>query len=79
MIEIYTRDGCSHCIEIKQFLSSRNVDYIEMKIGKDVDREEVLSKFPDQKSLPIIVLCGDVVGHSELKFMIENKQLSLFD
>lgn len=79
MINIYTRDGCPHCTEIKQFLKNRNVDYNEFKIGVDVQREQVLEKFPDQKTLPIITLNEDIIGSPELKMLIENEQLDLFN
>jgi glutaredoxin 3 len=78
MIEIYTRDGCPHCNEIKQFLKNKDINYNEFKIGVDVERNDVVAKFPDQKTLPIIVLSGDVIGSSELRLIVENDQLELF-
>jgi glutaredoxin len=77
MIEIYTRDGCPHCTDIKMFLKNKDINYHELKIGVDVERNDVVAKFPDQKTLPIITLNGDVVGSSELKTIVENGQIKL--
>lgn len=79
MIDIYTRDGCTHCVAIKQFLTNNSVGYNELKIGVNIQREEVLAKYPDQRSLPIITINGDVIGSDELKTIIESEQLSLFE
>lgn len=79
MIEIYTREGCPHCTEIKRYLKSKEVAFTELKIGVDVERSVVLEKFPDQKTLPIIVLSGDVIGSSELRLIVENHQLQAFE
>lgn len=78
MIEVYSRAQCVRCSDIKQFLSANKVQYTERQIGVDVQREEVLSKFPDQTNLPIITIWGDVIGIDELKTLVENKQLELF-
>lgn len=76
-IEVYTRDGCPHCVDIKQFLSNRKVGYTEFKIGSNISRDEVISKFPDVKSLPIVTLEDDIIGSSELKSLV-NEQPNLF-
>lgn len=76
-IEIYTRDGCPHCVEIKQFLTNRKVGYTEYKIGVNIERDSVITKFPAVKALPILTLEGDVIGTQELKSLV-TKQPELF-
>jgi len=75
MITIYTRDGCSFCDKAKSFMNENNIQYTEMSIGKNVQREEVIQKFPGVKLLPIVVnvdntLIGgyeDLVKHMQPK------------
>lgn len=76
VIEIYTREGCGHCVQTKQLLTSHDIPYAEVKIGVDIDREQVINKYPDQRTLPIIVVNGNVVGgNQELQLLVENNQL----
>jgi glutaredoxin len=63
MITIYTRDGCSFCDKAKQIMNENNMKYTEMIIGENIQREEVIQKFPGIKLLPIIVnVDGTLLG-----------------
>jgi glutaredoxin len=68
MITIYTRDGCSFCDKAKSFMNENNIQYTEMSIGKNVQREEVIQKFPGVKLLPIVVNVDDTLigGYEDL-------------
>lgn len=61
-IEIYTRDGCSHCENAKAFLNRWNHKFTEYKIHIDVTRDMVLETYPGVKMLPIIVIDGNYIG-----------------
>lgn len=66
MITIYTRDGCSLCDKAKSFMTENNIQYSEMSIGKNIQREEVIQKFPEVKLLPIVVsVDGTLLGGYE--------------
>jgi glutaredoxin len=75
MIEVYTREGCGHCVRAKNLLTTNNIAYTEKVIGVDIDREAVIESFPESKSLPIIAFDGLVVGFEELQTMIQTKQI----
>lgn len=63
MITIYTRDGCSFCDKAKQIMNENNMKYAEMIIGENIQREDVIQKFPNIKLLPIIVnVDGTLLG-----------------
>lgn len=66
MITIYTRDGCSFCDKAKALMTENNIQYSEMSIGKNIQREEVIQKFPEVKLLPIVVsVDGTLLGGYE--------------
>jgi len=66
MITIYTRDGCSFCDKAKTLMNENNIQYSEMSIGKNIQREEVIQKFPEVKLLPIVVgVDGTLLGGYE--------------
>lgn len=62
MIEIYSKDQCIFCHMAKEYFESANKEYTEYKIGVDVIREEVLEKFPSMKTVPVIVIDGELIG-----------------
>ncbi len=69
MIEVYGTEICSYCNAAKNLLENRGVFYKFYLIGRDVTREEVQAKFPDKRTVPIIVVDGRVLddGFSSLK------------
>lgn len=67
-IEIYSKNNCSFCDQAKQILRMHGKDYIEYKLDEDFTREILLSKFPEAKTFPIIVLDGfNIGGFDQLK------------
>lgn len=61
-IEIYSKDNCSFCNQAKQLLRIHNKDYVEYKLDEDFTREILLTKFPEAKSYPVIVVDGYHIG-----------------
>lgn len=71
-IEVYTRDGCSACVNAKKILNDSKATFQEYKVGRDVTREQVLEKFPGAKSLPVIIVDGvQVADISSFKMLLE--------
>jgi glutaredoxin 3 len=67
-IEIYSKDNCSFCDQAKQMLRIHGKDFVEYKLDEDFTREVLLSKFPEAKTFPIIVLDGfNIGGFEQLK------------
>lgn len=67
-IEIYSKNNCVHCDHAKQMLRTHGKDFIEYKLDEDFTREILLSKFPEAKTFPVIVLDGfNIGGFEQLK------------
>ena len=66
MIEIYSKDNCSFCVQAKQLLRIHGKEYVEYKLDEDFTREILLSKFPEAKSYPVIVVDGFIVSAAVL-------------
>ena len=64
-IEIYSKDGCPSCVQAKQLLTTHGKDYLEYKLNEDFTREILLSKFPEAKTFPVIVVDGMHIGGYE--------------
>ncbi len=65
MYELYTRVGCVYCHRAKDLLAIRKKDYIEHLLEVDLSLEEVKTKFPNNKKLPIILEDGQMIGSYE--------------
>ena len=67
-IEIYSKNSCVHCDQAKQILRTHGKDFIEYKLDEDFTREILLSKFPEAKTFPVIVIDGfNIGGFNQLK------------
>jgi glutaredoxin len=59
---VYSKDACPYCVRAKSLLTRNNVAYEEVIIGKDILREDFLSEFPEQRTVPLIFVEGEKVG-----------------
>jgi glutaredoxin len=62
MYIIYSKTNCSFCVAAKELLSSKNLEYIEKNIELPEYRAELLSMYPDVKTVPQIYLEGALIG-----------------
>lgn len=74
-IEIYSKDGCPSCVKAKQLLFSHGKDYVEYRLNEDFTREVLVSKFPEAKTFPVIVIDGfNIGGYDHLfKYITEER------
>ena len=71
-VMIYTKNRCSYCNNAKLLLSSKGIQYNELKLNEDFTREQLLELFPSVKTFPVIVVDGfNIGGFQQLKEMIE--------
>lgn len=62
MIDIYTKDDCVFCAQAKTFMQKKKIEYTEHLIGRDITREELIERFPQMKTVPIVVDDGKLLG-----------------
>jgi glutaredoxin len=75
-IEVYSKDGCPNCVKAKQLLNTHNKDFFEYKLNEDFTREILLSKFPEAKTFPVIVVDGmNIGGYDQLFQYITEERL----
>jgi len=63
--EVWSKDNCSYCEQAKKLLSSKNIEYVEKKIGYGYTREDLLAVVPTARSVPQIFIDGNYVGGFE--------------
>ena len=53
---VYSKENCPACIVLKDKLNKEGEDFIEIKVGVDISREEFMQKFPQVRSMPHVVV-----------------------
>lgn len=73
-LEIYTKDNCSYCEQAKVLLDINELSYKQHKIGENITREEVMAKFPNVRTVPLIVIDEKYIGgYNELRDYLLNR------
>jgi glutaredoxin len=52
---VYTQANCPGCVTLKAQLAKAGEPFKEIKIGRDITREDFLSKFPAVRTVPYVV------------------------
>jgi glutaredoxin len=68
MYTVYSKDNCVFCTRAKQLLDRFDYQYQEIRLGEDITREEFLEKYPDQRTMPLIISeeSGTIGGYQQL-------------
>ena len=53
---VYTKDNCPGCVALKASLVKTGEVFREVKIGRDITREEFMEKFPGIRTVPFVVI-----------------------
>jgi glutaredoxin len=70
---IWTKDSCAFCVQAKQLLEGKGIEYEERKIGKEWTKEQLLEAVPNARTVPQIFLDSEYVGgYTELRQKLTN-------
>lgn len=61
-IVLYTKSNCPACVQAKTYMTEKKIAFREISIGVDITREDVLSLYPDARTVPIAVVDGTWIG-----------------
>lgn len=59
---VWSKDYCPYCVQAKELLESKGIEYEERLIGEEWTREQMLEAVPDAKTVPQIFLDNEYVG-----------------
>jgi glutaredoxin len=65
MIHIWGKPACPSCSKAKALCEQRGYQFEYLELGKDFDRDAVLSEFPEARTFPQIVVGGQKIGGFE--------------
>jgi len=65
-VEIYTKAWCGFCLRAKSLLEEKGVDFVEYDVTMGgPDKEEMLRRKPDARTVPQIFIDGKAIGGSD--------------
>jgi glutaredoxin 3 len=73
-VTIYTKDNCVFCTRAKMIMSSKGVQYKELKLNEDFTSETLKNLFPQARTYPVIVVDGFNIGGCNELEMILNEE-----
>ena len=59
---VWSKDQCSFCVQAKNLLNSKNIEFEERTIQQDWTREQLLEVVPDARTLPQIFIDDKLIG-----------------
>jgi glutaredoxin len=59
---VWSKDNCTYCVQAKQLLTIKGIEYEEKKIGESYTREDLLEAVPSAQTLPQIFLDDELIG-----------------
>ena len=72
MITLYGKQNCGFCTMAVQLLENNEITYEKFIIDENISRDEFVAKFPDVRTVPLILL-DDVRlgGYQQLKEYVD--------
>lgn len=73
-IIVYTTNYCPYCIKVKQLLTKKNVEFIEIDLtNDDVGRMTLVEKSGGRKTVPQVFVNGQHIGGCDDLYSLEAK------
>jgi len=68
MIKIYSTPTCIYCKNLKEYLQSLNIDFVDIDVSKDEKELKEMVKISNQMGVPVVDIDGEVViGFDKVK------------
>lgn len=64
-VVVYSKPNCPYCVRAKHLLQNYSIPFTEKVVGADVTREELLEAAPNARTVPQIIINGEVIGGYE--------------
>lgn len=75
-IIVYSKQDCVFCSKAIELLRKKQIEFMELKLNHDFDRDELLIRFPDARTFPIITIDNEFIGgYTDLLSYVEERKL----
>jgi glutaredoxin 3 len=82
IFHVYSKPNCSWCVKAKALLKNKGLEFRELELGTDYTKDDLLSWFPNVRTLPQIELFCDgatpdhIGGYEDLVKYLEGNNVS---
>ena len=59
---VWSKDQCSFCVQAKNLLNSKNIEFEERNINHNYTREQLLEAVPNARTVPQIFIDDKLIG-----------------
>lgn len=59
---VWSKEKCPMCVQAKTLLKQHGIEYEERMVGVDWTKEQLLEQVPNARSVPQIVIDGELIG-----------------
>ena len=59
---VWSKDSCPFCVQAKNLLKSKGIEFEERNVSKDWTKEQLLEVVPNARTLPQIFLNDNYIG-----------------
>lgn len=60
-VEIYSTDACHFCHMAKDWLASKNVEYVDYNVGTDIEKRKEMMEITGQLGVPVIKIGDEIM------------------
>lgn len=73
-VEIYSKSNCAYCDMAIRLSEMKQLELVVKKLDVDFNRDQLLEKFPNARTFPVILVDEQLVGgYTEfVKYLKEN-------
>jgi glutaredoxin len=61
-IDVWSQNPCPWCDRVKALIKSKGYSYNEKVLGENATKQELIEVIPSARSVPQVVINGEVVG-----------------
>lgn len=71
---VWSKPNCPYCVKAKELLNANEISFIEKEIGNGHTKEQLLQDVPTARTVPQILLNGELVGgFNDLESILKGK------
>jgi glutaredoxin 3 len=73
-VAVWSKPQCPYCDMAKRLLEQKGIEYTSVTLGEEFTRDDVVARFPEARSFPIIEIDNVWIGgYNELKSKLEGE------
>jgi len=60
-IKVYSTPTCPYCVKAKEYLKSKNIDFIDYDVSNDREKAMEMIELSGQRGVPVINIDGTII------------------